>query len=1006
MNLKIRHKIILLFAVVCIGILILSGFVLTNALRNDKFKAIYQDFEGQLPRINFALATSFHGYEEDIINLVQNEIVRTENDEDFTNFTQADEKTFQYDYGELEQQIIKTLDQYRSTHEYVNSVYMGRENGSFVRSHPRARPTQYDPRARPWYILAKENPGKVMRTDPYRSVTTDDINIGIVTTLLDEQGEVYGVVGMDITLANLTSYIEGVKLKRNGWMILTDEAGVIIASQHEAERFKNVSDFEDDSWNVILEKGEGYTTVERDSEKMYLFFYTSPESGWKLAFLIPVKEIDSEVISFVLQIIATFALSLILLSIITLMGLQRFVIKPIGQIHEGTKIISRTGDYKQKVDIQTTDELGELAQSFNTMIGTIDRVEYDLKERIKEIQCLHSIDLIGARSELTVDEICQEVLSILPRAWQYPEVTAARLTLYDKKFETKNYRDTEWKQSSDINLYGAKVGEVQIVYLEERPKSDEGPFLKEERQLINSAAEHLARVIEARQTLDAVKASEERIRLLLNSSGESIYGADINGNCTFVNPACLLTLGYKSEADVLGKNMHDLIHYKRPDGTPYPKDECKIYEAYRYREGIHVDDEVFWHADGSSFPVEYWSYPMRREDEIVGAVVVFTDITEHKQAQHVLRESEQRYRSIFNEAREGIVLVDSETGSIFDCNPEFEHQTGRNLEQLLEMKIWELRPPESVDEARQNFLEIGKEGAGASTELRFQKPGGEIVDIEFSSRQITVWGRKYLQSMTRDITERKQAEELRIDKEAAEIANQSKSEFLASMSHELRTPLNAIIGFSQVLQEKYFGELNEKQSGYVKDILDSGNHLLSLVNDILDLSKIEAGKEEIQLSAVNLKELLEGSKVMIKEKALKHGIDLELKTTPEIDDLEIVADERKLKQVMFNLLSNAAKFTPDGGSITIAGKKEGDDLMVSVTDTGIGIAPENQERVFETFYQVSGSTIDKTPGTGLGLPLTRHLVEMHGGRLWVESEGIGKGSRFIFSLPIKKTDDE
>ncbi len=242
--------------------------------------------------------------------------------------------------------------------------------------------------------------------------------------------------------------------------------------------------------------------------------------------------------------------------------------------------------------------------------------------------------------------------------------------------------------------------------------------------------------------------------------------------------------------------------------------------------------------------------------------------------------------------------------------------------------------------------------------------------------------------------------------QVAEAASRVKSDFLTSMSHELRTPLTSIIGFSQVLQEQYFGNLNEKQSEYVSDILGSGEHLLSLINDILDLSKVEADKMELELSGVKIKGLLESSLVMIKEKALVHGINLSIHTTGDLEGLEIMADERKLKQVMFNLLSNAAKFTPDGGSITVEGRTKGNEIVISVSDTGIGIAPKDMEKLFEKFYQASGSLKDKTPGTGLGLSLTKAFLEMHGGKIWAESKGVGKGSRFTFTLPIMPTSSE
>jgi PAS domain S-box-containing protein len=236
----------------------------------------------------------------------------------------------------------------------------------------------------------------------------------------------------------------------------------------------------------------------------------------------------------------------------------------------------------------------------------------------------------------------------------------------------------------------------------------------------------------------------------------------------------------------------------------------------------------------------------------------------------------------------------------------------------------------------------------------------------------------------------------------AKASDQAKSEFLASMSHELRTPLNAIIGFSQVLHEQYFGSLNEKQAEYISDIVGSGKHLLSLINDILDLSKVEAGKLELEVSEVKIAELLRSSMVMIKEKALAHMISLELEISADLEGLGIAADERRLKQVMFNLLSNAAKFTPDGGSITVAARKKGDvELEVSVTDTGIGMTVDEQKRLFEPFYQASGGIKDKTPGTGLGLAITKRIVEKHGGRIWMHSDGPSKGSQFAFTLPVR-----
>jgi GAF domain-containing protein/anti-sigma regulatory factor (Ser/Thr protein kinase) len=230
-----------------------------------------------------------------------------------------------------------------------------------------------------------------------------------------------------------------------------------------------------------------------------------------------------------------------------------------------------------------------------------------------------------------------------------------------------------------------------------------------------------------------------------------------------------------------------------------------------------------------------------------------------------------------------------------------------------------------------------------------------------------------------------------------ERASRHKSEFLANMSHELRTPLNAIIGFSEVLLQGIFGEVNEKQREYLHDVLGSGQHLLSLINDILDLSKIEAGRLDLEPSTFALRDALENGLMIVRERAARHGIALNAVVASDIGAIE--ADERKVKQILFNLLSNAVKFTPDGGRVDVSVRAENGDVRVEVRDTGIGIAPADQERVFEEFRQVGRER--SREGTGLGLTLTKRFVELHGGRIWLESTP-GQGSTFTFTLPTRR----
>ena len=232
---------------------------------------------------------------------------------------------------------------------------------------------------------------------------------------------------------------------------------------------------------------------------------------------------------------------------------------------------------------------------------------------------------------------------------------------------------------------------------------------------------------------------------------------------------------------------------------------------------------------------------------------------------------------------------------------------------------------------------------------------------------------------------------------ALEAASRHKSEFLANMSHELRTPLNAVIGFSDVLEQRLFGELNERQSDYVRDIASSGRHLLEVVNEILDLSKVEAGRMELEPSAFALAETIRAALAFVRERAVGHNIEIGASLPSDLGT--IVADERKVRQVLLNLLSNAVKFTPDGGTITVHARRVGAEVEVSVQDSGIGIAAEDQAKVFDEFQQVGRPSERSREGTGLGLTLAKRFIELHGGRIAVESE-LGKGTTFTFVIPV------
>ncbi|MBW1842138.1 MAG: SpoIIE family protein phosphatase [Deltaproteobacteria bacterium] len=353
MKLKLKYKILLLFATVSLVVLLIIGGLISYRLKRERLTSIYQSLQGQLSDINFAVTGFFTGIERDLEGIVANPYVQSKDDDAFTRFVNADASSFEYHINEQEQKIIDVFSRYRNSHDHVNSVYMGRENGSFVGSHKRSRPTRYDPRERPWYLLGKKNPGKILHTAPYSSVTTTDVNIGIVTALLNEDGSVYGVAGIDVTLDNLTQYIEKI-------------------------RVQSIEAICKDNLNALFEQKKGAITFSRNNQKHYLVFSHSPVLDWKIAFVLPSEEIDREVGAFVFQVVIVLAISLFLLSVLTLFGLEYFVVKPLSKLNEGTEIIAKTGDLDHRIHISSEDEIGNLSKSFN-------RMTRDLKSHIEKL---------------------------------------------------------------------------------------------------------------------------------------------------------------------------------------------------------------------------------------------------------------------------------------------------------------------------------------------------------------------------------------------------------------------------------------------------------------------------------------------------------------------------------------------------------------------------------------------------------------------------------------------
>jgi PAS domain S-box-containing protein len=626
-----------------------------------------------------------------------------------------------------------------------------------------------------------------------------------------------------------------------------------------------------------------------------------------------------------------------------------------------------------------------------------------------------------------------------------------------------------------------------------------------------------------------IRESEARVRLLLDSAGEGVYGVDVDGICTFCNPSALQLLGFESADQVLGRNMHELIHHTHSDGGNFDVETCPIFRTFRTGEGTLGEEDVFWRADGSQIPVEYRAHPIRRDGETLGAVVTFVDVAPRRRTETEMRLRERALKAI----AQGVFITDPARSDepIIYVNAAFERLTGYTQDEVAGRNIEFLRGPETRPQAIADLQAAFRERReGSVMMLSYRKDGstfynaltiapvegpdgrvthfvGVVTDITATKRgverlkvseerlrlmvesvrdyaifaidlegRVSSWNtgaerlfgyseskilgqdaevlfapedrlaeiprlelqraestgraddeRWYLREdgsrffasglvtavrddtgnllgytkVARDITESKRAEaELRAAKEAAEMANRSKSSFLANMSHELRTPLNAIIGYSEMLEEE---ARDQRVDAFVPDlerIHTAGKHLLGLINDLLDLSKIEAGRMDLHLETFDLADLVRDVLATIEPMAHQRGNSLRLEI---LDDLGTMhADLTKVRQALLNLLSNAAKFT-ENGTITLRADRKLDSdgverVLLEVADDGIGMSPDELSRLFRPFVQADASTTRRYGGTGLGLTITRRFCEMMGGEIAVASEP-GVGSTFTIRLP-------
>ena len=562
-----------------------------------------------------------------------------------------------------------------------------------------------------------------------------------------------------------------------------------------------------------------------------------------------------------------------------------------------------------------------------------------------------------------------------------------------------------------------------------------------------------------------LRESEKRVRLLLDSTAEAIYGIDLEGNCTFANQSCLRMLGYKAVEDLIGRNMHDLIHHSYADGRKMDNKMCMIYRAFREGKGVNVYDEVLWRADGSSFPAEYWSYPQVTKGEVTGAVVTFVDITDRKRAEEEIKGNESRLRRLVDilqhpsdtiqefldyALEQAIQMSDSKIGYIYHYHedrgefvlntwsknvmPECSVADPQTCYELEKTGIWgeavrQRKPIVINDFKAENPLKKGYPEGHVHLSRFMTIPvfrGNNIVGVVGLANKEADYGEtdilqvSLLMETVWKVTDRKKAEEELIEtnrrlEEAnaranemaleAKAANAAKSEFLANMSHEIRTPMNGVIGMVGLLMDT---ELSDEHRHYAEAIRNSGESLLALINDILDFSKIEAGKLDLETLDFDLRALLEDFAATFALRAHEKGLEFICSASPEVPTL-LHGDPGRIRQVLTNLAGNAIKFTHKGEIVVwvdLESETESEVVVkFSVNDTGIGIPVEKKGILFQKFTQADSSITRKYGGTGLGLAISKQLAEMMGGEIGAESKE-GSGSKFWFTVRLARQSEK
>ena len=803
-----------------------------------------------------------------------------------------------------------------------------------------------------------------------------------MTIALAGSGKESGVTAAEVNLKFIWDVVSQIRVGREGRAYVVDARGALIAHPDISLVLKktDLSGLAQVREALRVGKtGVARPLTAKDLEGHSVLAASAPVAplGWSVLIEQPWAEVVEPLRASALRT-GGLALFGVILAVLGSLILARRMSRPIQALQEGAARIG-AGDLSHRLEVTTGDEIEALAEQFNTMTAQLRESYANLEHKVEE----RTRELTEALEQQTATSEILGVISSSP-------------TDVQPVFEVIVERA--------VRLCGGRFGRVY--------RYDGDLIHVVARHGVSAAgAEELQRVFPRPATADTIVG-----RVITTRQAAYVTDIDRAEGVPLLSRQMIEALGTRSQVTVpmlrAGEPIGAMtIGWAEPDG--FGEQQIALLQTFANQAVIAIENvRLFKELEARNSDLTETLEQQTATAEILRVISssqtdvqpVFETIAENS-----LRLCDATFSTVFRFDGELVHLealrntTPEGADAIRNAFPMPPSRGGASARCILTRSVVHISDVrEDPDYVLLGLAETNKFRSILSVPmLRDGNPIGAITvaaprAVPFPDKQVEVL-KTFADQAVIAVENTRLFNEIQDKTHQLEVANRHKSEFLANMSHELRTPLNAVIGFSEVLLERMFGEVNPKQEEYLNDILSSGKHLLSLINDILDLSKIEAGRMELESQPFDLPAALDNALTLIRERAARHGLRLEVTVDPGLG--EVKGEERKVKQVLLNLLSNAVKFTPEGGKISLSASLNDGMAEISVADTGVGIAPEDQEAIFEEFRQVGSDYARKREGTGLGLALARRLVALHGGKLWVESEP-GKGSTFTFTLPV------